>query len=54
MKLRYYALLLLALALIAVIGIVYLQTRPAPVLTVMTWPGATLTVGLRCSKNIEP
>lgn len=40
MKLRYYALLLLALALIAVIGIVYLQTRPAPVLTVMTWPGA--------------
>jgi putative spermidine/putrescine transport system substrate-binding protein len=39
MKLRYYALLLLALALVAVIGILYLQTRPAPVLTVMTWPG---------------
>jgi putative spermidine/putrescine transport system substrate-binding protein len=40
MKLRRYALLLLALALIAVIGVLYLQTRPAPILTVMTWPGA--------------
>jgi putative spermidine/putrescine transport system substrate-binding protein len=40
MKLRRYALLLLALFLIAVIGILYLKTRPAPVLTVMTWPGA--------------
>ena len=40
MKLRRYALILLALALIAVVGILYLKTRPAPVLTVMTWPGA--------------
>lgn len=40
MTLRRYALLLLALVLIAVIGMLYLQTRPAPVLTVMTWPGA--------------
>jgi putative spermidine/putrescine transport system substrate-binding protein len=40
MKLRRYTLLLLALLLIAVIGMLYLQTRPAPILTVMTWPGA--------------
>jgi len=40
MRLRRYALLLLALVLIAVIGMLYLGTRPAPVLTVMTWPGA--------------
>jgi putative spermidine/putrescine transport system substrate-binding protein len=39
MKLRRYALLLLALFLIALVGILYLRTRPAPVLTVMTWPG---------------
>lgn len=40
MKLRRYVLFLLALFLIAVIGILYLKTRPAPILTVMTWPGA--------------
>jgi putative spermidine/putrescine transport system substrate-binding protein len=40
MKLRRYALLLLALFLIAIVGILYLKTRPAPILTVMTWPGA--------------
>lgn len=40
MKLRRYALLLLALFLIAVVGALYLRTRPAPVLTVMTWPGS--------------
>ena len=40
MKLRRRVLLLLALLLIALVGLLYLQTRPAPVLTVMTWPGA--------------
>lgn len=40
MKLRRRVLLPLALLLIAVIGLLYFQTRPAPVLTVMTWPGA--------------
>jgi putative spermidine/putrescine transport system substrate-binding protein len=40
MKLRRRVLLSLALLLIALIGLLYFQTRPAPVLTVMTWPGA--------------
>src|SRR5258708_11925501 len=40
MKLRRRALFLLALLLIALIGLLYLQTRPAPVLIVMSWPGA--------------
>src|SRR5882757_3416583 len=40
MKLRRSLLLALAAALIALIGVLYLKTRPAPVLTVMTWPGA--------------
>ncbi len=40
MKLRRYTLLLLALALVALVGVLYLRTRPAPILTVMTWPGA--------------
>jgi putative spermidine/putrescine transport system substrate-binding protein len=40
MKLRRYTLLGLALILVAMIGMLYLRTRPAPVLTVMTWPGA--------------
>ena len=40
MKLRRYALLLLALFLVALVGVLYLKTRPAPILTVMTWPGA--------------
>jgi len=40
MKLRRYTLLVLALVLVAVIGMLYLRTRPAPVLIVMTWPGA--------------
>ena len=40
MKLRRYTLLLLALALVALVGVLYLRTRPAPVLIVMTWPGA--------------
>jgi putative spermidine/putrescine transport system substrate-binding protein len=39
MKLRRRVLLLLALLLVALIGLLYLQTRPAPVLTVITWPG---------------
>jgi putative spermidine/putrescine transport system substrate-binding protein len=39
MKLRRHILLLLALFLIAVIGVLYFETRPAPILTVMTWPG---------------
>ena len=39
MKLRRRVLLLLALLLIALIGLLYFQTRPAPILTVMTWPG---------------
>src|SRR5450432_2253112 len=40
MKLFHRVLLALALLLIALIGILYLHTRPAPILTVMTWPGA--------------
>ncbi len=40
MKLRRRLLLALAAALIALIGVLYLKTRPAPILTVMTWPGA--------------
>src|ERR1700716_1682097 len=40
MKLRRRFLLVLACLLIALIGILYLHTRPAPILTVMTWPGA--------------
>jgi putative spermidine/putrescine transport system substrate-binding protein len=40
MKLRRRVLFLMALLLIALIGLLYFQTRPAPVLIVMTWPGA--------------
>src|SRR5438445_13586401 len=40
MKLRRRVLYPLAFLLIALVGILYLQTRPPPVLTVMTWPGA--------------
>ena len=40
MKLRRSLLLALAAALIVLIGVLYLKTRPAPILTVMTWPGA--------------
>jgi putative spermidine/putrescine transport system substrate-binding protein len=40
MKLRRRALFLMAILLIALIGLLYFQTRPAPILTVMTWPGA--------------
>jgi len=40
MKLRRYVLILLALFLIVLVGLLYFRTRPAPVLTVMTWPGA--------------
>ena len=40
MKLRRRYLLFLALLLVALIGLLYFQTRPAPILTVMTWPGA--------------
>jgi putative spermidine/putrescine transport system substrate-binding protein len=40
MKLRRRILFPLAFLLIALIGILYWQTRPAPILTVMTWPGA--------------
>src|SRR3954469_4721937 len=40
MKLRRSLLLAIAAALIALIGALYLITRPAPILTVMTWPGA--------------
>jgi putative spermidine/putrescine transport system substrate-binding protein len=40
MKLRRGVLFGLAFLLIALIGVLYLHTRPAPVLTVMTWPGA--------------
>ncbi|HEY5083159.1 MAG TPA: extracellular solute-binding protein, partial [Rhizomicrobium sp.] len=40
MKLRRRALFLMALLLVALIGLLYFQTRPAPILTVMTWPGA--------------
>src|SRR5450432_778758 len=40
MKLRRRVLLVLAFLLIALIGILYLHTRPTLILTVMTWPGA--------------
>jgi putative spermidine/putrescine transport system substrate-binding protein len=40
MTLRRRVLFGLAFLLIALIGVLYLNTRPAPVLTVMTWPGA--------------
>jgi putative spermidine/putrescine transport system substrate-binding protein len=40
MKLRRRLLLALAFMLIVLVGVLYLQTRPAPILTVMTWPGA--------------
>jgi putative spermidine/putrescine transport system substrate-binding protein len=40
MKLRRRVLFPLAILLIALIGILYLRTRPPPILTVMTWPGA--------------
>ena len=40
MKLRRGVLFGLAFLLIALIGVLYLHTRPAPILTVMTWPGA--------------
>ena len=40
MTLRRRYLLFLALLLIALVGLLYFQTRPAPILTVMTWPGA--------------
>jgi putative spermidine/putrescine transport system substrate-binding protein len=40
MTLRRRVLFGLAFLLIALIGVLYLHTRPAPVLTVMTWPGA--------------
>ena len=39
-KLRHPILFLLAFLLIAVVGLLYFQTRPASILTVMTWPGA--------------
>jgi putative spermidine/putrescine transport system substrate-binding protein len=40
MKLRRRLLLALAVLFVILIGVLYLTTRPAPVLTVMTWPGA--------------
>jgi putative spermidine/putrescine transport system substrate-binding protein len=40
MKLQRRSLVLMAFLLIALIGLLYFQTRPAPILTVMTWPGA--------------
>ena len=40
MTLRRGVLFGLAFLLIALIGALYLHTRPAPILTVMTWPGA--------------
>ncbi|HKQ44254.1 MAG TPA: extracellular solute-binding protein [Rhizomicrobium sp.] len=39
MTLRRRVLALMALLLIALIGLLYVQTRPPPILTVMTWPG---------------
>jgi putative spermidine/putrescine transport system substrate-binding protein len=39
-KPRHRVMFLLAFLLIAVVGLLYFQTRPAPILTVMTWPGA--------------
>src|SRR5436305_1976904 len=40
MKLRRRILYPMAFLLIALIGLLYFQTRPAPILTVMSWPGA--------------
>jgi len=40
MKLRRRLLLALAALFVILIGVLYLTTRPPPVLTVMTWPGA--------------
>jgi putative spermidine/putrescine transport system substrate-binding protein len=40
MTLRHRVLFGLAFLLIALIGVLYLTSRPAPILTVMTWPGA--------------
>ncbi len=40
MKLRRSVLVGLAFLLIALVGVLYLHTRPAPILIVMTWPGA--------------
>ncbi len=40
MKLRLRLLLALAFALVVLVGVLTLHTRPAPILTVMTWPGA--------------
>jgi len=40
MRLRRSVLFGLAFLLIALIGVLYLHSRPAPILTVMTWPGA--------------
>lgn len=40
MRLRRRFVYLLALLLVALVGLLYFQTRPAPILTVMTWPGA--------------
>jgi len=40
MTLRRRVLYGLALLLIVLVGVLYLTTRPAPILTVMTWPGA--------------
>src|SRR5258708_16828808 len=40
MKLRRRLLLALAAALIVLIGVLYWKPRPAPIRTVMTWPGA--------------
>ena len=39
MKLRRRVLYPMAFLLIALIGLLYFQTRPAPILTVMSWPG---------------
>jgi len=40
MTLRHRVLFGLAFLLIVLVGVLYLNTRPAPILTVMTWPGA--------------
>ena len=40
MTLRHRLLFPLAFLLVALVGLLYFQTRPAPILTVMTWPGA--------------
>ncbi len=39
-KPRHRIMFLLAFLLIALVGLLYFQARPAPILTVMTWPGA--------------